>query len=95
MVHTRTWPELHGALLDARLLAEVYVNMARGQGTLVIDADDTASLALHGLPTDLIEVSLPVLLASDKELAAHHVLLAEIDKASGGKALWRRGSALQ
>jgi DNA polymerase-3 subunit epsilon len=84
---------LHGALLDAGLLAEVYIRMTRGQNALVIDAADV----LHGeqvlVPIDFSRFVLPVLRASDDEVAAHEALLAELDKASGGKTVWRSALA--
>jgi DNA polymerase-3 subunit epsilon len=80
---------LHGALLDAGLLAEVYICMTRGQGSLVIDENETrdASGAIEHI--ELSSFDLPVLLPADDELAAHRALLAEIDKASRGKLLWQ------
>src|SRR3989338_8594731 len=68
---------LHGALLDAELLADVYINLTRGQDALKIAAID-----LRGL-------NLPILRASEQEQVAHAELLAQIDKASGGKTIWR------
>jgi DNA polymerase-3 subunit epsilon len=44
---------------------------------------------LHGITIDLSGLDLPVLLASSDELAAHEGLLLDIDKASGGRTLWR------
>jgi len=81
--------ELHGALLDAGLLAEVYIRMTRGQDSLVIDAGDAlaADLALH--PIDFSTLSLIVIPADDDDLAVHAAVLAEIDKASGGRTVWR------
>jgi DNA polymerase-3 subunit epsilon len=82
---------LHGALLDAGLLAEVYIRMTRGQESLVIvgmdDRLDGAIAAVRKL--DLSAFTLPVLLASEHEIAAHEALLADLDKASGGRTLWR------
>jgi DNA polymerase-3 subunit epsilon len=82
---------LHGALLDAGLLAEVYIRMTRGQETLaILDDDDSVAGALAALNRiDLAAFTLPVLLATDDEAAAHEVLLVDLDKASGGKTLWR------
>ncbi len=81
---------LHGALLDAELLADVYINMTRGQDALLIDVGpgDTGS-AHEGLQVDLRAFSLPVIEASEQELAAHEGVLKELDKASGGKTVWR------
>ena len=82
--------ELHGALLDAGLLAEVYLRMTRGQGILVIDAGEASQGALQIEAVDLRSYALLVLEPSAEELAAHEEVLAEIDKASGGKTLWRQ-----
>jgi DNA polymerase-3 subunit epsilon len=81
--------ELHGALLDAGLLAEVYLRMTRGQGSLVIDAGSGAQGPLHRQLVDLSRFTLVVLEPSADEQAAHEALLADLDKASGGKTLWR------
>ena len=80
---------LHGALLDAGLLAEVYICMTRGQGSLVIDEGETrdASGAIEHI--DLSVFELPISELSDEELAAHRAVLADIDKASRGKLLWQ------
>lgn len=81
---------LHGALLDARLLAEVYINMTRGQGSLVIDHHEGGSgTQLEVAAIDLASFSLPVLAPTPDELAAHDKLLADLDKASGGKTVWK------
>jgi len=80
---------LHGALLDAGLLAEVYIRMTRGQGSLVIDSHDSSGTQLQVAAVDLSTFTLPVVLASDEETAAHEAALVDLDKASGGKTLWR------
>ena len=84
---------LHGALLDAELLADVYINLTRGQDALLID-DADASVAT-GIVTrvDLRQFTLPVLLANEQEAAAHEEVLQQLDKASGGKTLWRQVQA--
>ncbi len=87
---TRT---LHGALLDAGLLAEVYIRMTRGQESLVIDAGDSASSLAGFEAIDLRTLELPVIEASPDELAAHHAILGALNKASGGKAVWRVAAA--
>ncbi len=78
---------LHGGLLDAQLLAEVYLAMTRGQGTLMIDAAPVAVTQIEINAREKIHII--VLRASAEELAAHEAQLAEIDKASGGKCLWK------
>jgi DNA polymerase-3 subunit epsilon len=81
---------LHGALLDAGLLAEVYIRMTRGQDSLVIDLSDAGgAIALDGTALDLSTFELIVVAPSTEELAAHAALLADLDKASGGRTLWR------
>jgi len=80
---------LHGALLDAGLLAEVYLRMTRGQESLVIDAAGADQTNAADVAVDLRGYDLPWLPASDDERAAHEALLAEIDSASGGKTVWR------
>ncbi|MGA0024892.1 MAG: DNA polymerase III subunit epsilon [Burkholderiales bacterium] len=79
---------LHGALLDAELLADVYLAMTRGQDSLIIESESVdAAAAESGF--DRSSLKLVVVRANAEELAAHEAQLAEIDKASGG-ALWRR-----
>ena len=81
---------VHGALLDAGLLAEVYIRLTRGQDSLVIQHDDSAPGVAQAVPAhDLTQFRLLVLAASADEQAAHQVVLAELDKASGGKTVWR------
>jgi len=82
---------LHGALLDAELLADVYINMTRGQEALLIDAGDAPSDNKTVLvQVDLSRYALPVLPANAQELAAHDEVLAQLDKSSGGKTVWRQ-----
>lgn len=80
---------LHGALLDAELLADVYINLTRGQEALVIELDDTPGQLNHTPQVRVAAVDLPVLRASAQELQAHGQVLAEIDKGSDGKTIWR------
>jgi DNA polymerase-3 subunit epsilon len=85
---------LHGALLDAGLLAEVYIRLTRGQDSLVIHEDDAASGAGQVIQAaDLSSYTLALVEPSDEERAAHEAVLAELDKSSGGKTLWRAMSA--
>ncbi len=80
---------VHGALLDAGLLAEVYIRLTRGQDSLVIDVGDDAQGALTVDGADLAAFDLPVLRATEAELEAHAAVLAEIDGASSGRTVWR------
>jgi len=84
---------LHGALLDAGLLAEVYIRMTRGQESLVIDGLEAEQATATAEAIDLSRFELPVLAASAEECAAHEAVLAELDKASGGKTVWRTAMA--
>jgi DNA polymerase III subunit epsilon len=84
--------ELHGALLDARILADVYLAMTGGQAALALAESTTAGGAAEGGRTirALVRplVPLVVIMASEAEMAAHTAMLAVIAKASGGKCLW-------
>ena len=85
---------LHGALLDAELLADVYINMTRGQEALLIDAGDAPADARTAVaPVDLSRFDLPVLSANAQELVAHEDVLTQMDKSSGGKTVWRQAQA--
>ena len=84
--------ELHGALLDAHLLAEVYLAMTGGQANLGLGAQtdaDGAPAAAPLRPAAAGRAALPVRRADAAELAAHEHVLALIDKASGGATVWR------
>lgn len=81
---------LHGALLDAELLADVYINLTRGQDALLIEeAEDDAPQGQVLEPQDLSQFVLPVVKAHSGELSAHDDTLAQLDKSSGGKTVWR------
>ena len=83
---------LHGALLDAELLADVYICLTRGQEALLVADDETETTSGESLPRiDLRSIALPVLPATAAESAAHEAMLAQLDKASGGKTIWRIG----
>ena len=81
---------LHGALLDAELLADVYINLTRGQEALLIDAGGDEGQVGSVESVDLSGYVLPVIQANAQEQAAHQEQLAALDKASGGKTLWRQ-----
>lgn len=84
---------LHGALLDAGLLAEVYIRMTRGQDSLVIDEVEAAGTEVTVEAIDLSRFDLPVIRADAAELEMHTKLIAELDKSSGGKAVWKPAEA--
>ena len=83
--------ELHGALLDAQILLDVYLAMTGGQTTLILGEAQQAKVSTA------VELALPVrprgelrvIQASAEELAAHARVLAVLDKVSGNKTLWR------
>ena len=84
--------ELHGALLDARILADVYLAMTGGQAALELAALEREAGPSAVQPTRSAG-PLKVLAASGAELQAHEQMLAVIGKASGGKCLWPAASA--
>jgi len=84
----------HGALLDAEILADVYLAMTGGQRTLLLDADSAAE-RLEGGDAGIRRVSrdglqLVVVKATADELTAHEERLGAIEKACGDEAVWRR-----
>ena len=82
---------LHGALLDAEILAEVYVAMTRGQESLIIDLtnDDTGDqTALQHARTGQPRRAQRIVRASENELSQHAALLAAIQKESKNNCLW-------
>ena len=82
---------LHGALLDAELLADVYICLTRGQNSLLIEGEDASGVRLEtGLEHDLSSYTLAVLPASEQEIEAHERVLAELDKASRSGTVWRK-----
>ena len=83
--------KLHGALLDAELLADVYLAMTRGQNSLGMDI----VIEDNGSGISMAEIALAevmVLRASDAEEAAHQELLDGLDKAVKGTCVWRTSS---
>ena len=81
---------LHGALLDARLLAEVYLAMTRGQDSLLGEPEDAApAVGAGGARFDAS--GLAVLRASAEEVAEHEKLLDGMEKEAKGGIVWRRG----
>lgn len=80
--------KLHGALLDAELLADVYLSMTRGQNSLSMDLEVEVSEGGGTLETvALAEVT--VLAAGADELAEHESVLGGLDKAVKGQCIWR------
>jgi DNA polymerase-3 subunit epsilon len=80
--------DLHGALLDARILADVYLAMSGGQAALGLDAGPSEAMRAGG-PAERGTVHIPVITASPAELAAHERSIEAIERASNGQALFR------
>jgi DNA polymerase-3 subunit epsilon len=86
---------LHGALIDAELLADVYVAMTRGQESLIMEIGQDPGSPLETAPARFpedapagIRQRCAVLKATGQELAGHEQLLASIQRESKGKCLW-------
>jgi DNA polymerase III subunit epsilon len=85
--------DYHGALLDARILAEVYLAMTGGQAnfTLSAESDTARSRARQAAPARMGDgPRVVVIRPSEQELAAHEQVLALLDKVSGGRTVWRK-----
>jgi DNA polymerase III subunit epsilon len=85
--------EYHGALLDARILAEVYLAMTGGQANLTLSAESDTAQAQERRAAPARGAAVPrirVIKPDDTEMAAHEHVLNLLDKASGGKTVWRK-----
>ena len=85
----------HGALLDAEILADVYLAMTGGQRALSLDADADVPVGGEGVQAGVRRVvrdnvALAVVKADERELLAHEARLDAIAAAAGGEAVWRR-----
>jgi DNA polymerase III subunit epsilon len=81
---------LHGALLDARLLAECYLAMTRGQESLMMELETPAAAAAALAALQIDVSSLLVVTATPDEVARHEQVLDAIEKEAKGGSLWRR-----
>ncbi|AYM96467.1 DNA polymerase-3 subunit epsilon [Acidovorax sp. 62] len=82
---------LHGALLDAELLADVYINLTRGQDALLMADEPQENTDGVVVPSiDLSRFALQVVAANEQELGTHEEVMVQIDKSSGGKTIWRK-----
>jgi DNA polymerase-3 subunit epsilon len=81
---------LHGALLDAELLADVYINMTRGQDALLMEAESNDEQTSNTERVDLSSYQLPVITATEQEMTQHADVLTQLDKSSGGNTVWRK-----
>jgi DNA polymerase-3 subunit epsilon len=79
---------LHGALLDAELLAEVYLAMTRGQESLVMELEPAPASAVAVDGTAVARARLPVLAPTEEEASLHATVLQAIEADSKGKCLW-------
>ncbi len=89
--------DLHGALLDARILADVYLAMTGGQVKLVwgtdadLEQEPFAAQSARSAASGAAEGRrVPIVHASEEELLAHEQALQRLDKASNGQTVWRR-----
>jgi DNA polymerase-3 subunit epsilon len=85
--------ELHGALLDAQILLEVYLAMTGGQTALILGETSAASADMAFEPVAAMvrpRGLLRILRATEEELVAHERMLLAIDKSSGGKTVWKQ-----
>lgn len=81
---------LHGALLDAELLAEVYLAMTRGQEALSMHFDLPADVIDSAAACDIASLNLQVLQATEAECDQHAKLLMQIEKESNDRCVWNK-----
>ena len=83
--------DYHGALLDARILAEVYLAMTGGQGSFTLTAEpDTHHIRTRPFASLQGSMRIVVIQADEQETAAHEHILALLDKSSHGNTVWRK-----
>jgi DNA polymerase-3 subunit epsilon len=90
--------DLHGALLDAGILVDVYLAMTGGQSALALDSGargDAARASMAAVPVRGPGVALVIHAASTDEMSRHEAMLDLINKSSGGKTVWRTLDSLQ
>lgn len=80
---------LHGALLDAQLLAEVYLSMTRGQESLIVEEERSLEITISPVQVSRAGLALAVVHASQEELEAHEAMLSDLAKASAEACIWR------
>ncbi|GMR06345.1 MAG: DNA polymerase III subunit epsilon [Gammaproteobacteria bacterium] len=89
--------ELHGALLDAELLAEVYLALTGGQSALFRENEPGKQAHTEKIirQLDANRPVLPIIHASDEERIQHEAWLDELDSKTTGKCLWRMDLKLE
>ena len=80
---------LHGALLDAELLADVYICLTRGQNALLIQEDSEDQVHHENTDIDLSQFDLPVIASTEQEITEHSNAMATLSKSSGGHVVWK------
>jgi len=85
--------DLHGALLDAEILADVYLLMTGGQTALSLGGNQSSNKDSSGVVSEIRRLPptrkpLPILVASVEELVSHEEKLASINKSSAGNCVW-------
>ena len=84
---------LHGALLDAELLADVYICLTRGQNALLIQEDSEDQVHHENTDIDLSQFDLPVIASTEQEITEHSNAMATLSKSSGGHVVWQPTSS--
>ncbi|MDE2155788.1 MAG: DNA polymerase III subunit epsilon [Xanthomonadaceae bacterium] len=83
--------DLHGGLIDAQLLADVYLSMTSGQAALDLAFEGAAEQPGSVVAAPVVLHARPLVLrAAGDELALHEQRLDALDKSAGGKCVWRR-----
>ena len=86
--------DLHGGLIDAQLLADVYLAMTSGQVVLDLGFEGASETRVRTVQTPVVLAHRPrVLRASEEEVAEHQRRLDSLDKSAGGQSVWRRQEA--
>jgi DNA polymerase-3 subunit epsilon len=92
--------DLHGALLDSEILADVYLLMTGGQTALSLGGNQSNQKDDQSAPNEVrrlasTRISLPVITASADELEAHAQKLVDINKASAGNCVWLKNVSVE
>jgi DNA polymerase III subunit epsilon len=86
--------DLHGGLIDAQLLADVYLAMTSGQVVLDLGFEGAKETSTRAVVTPLVLARRPrVLRANEEEIGMHAKRLDALDKSAGGQSIWRKQEA--